>query len=88
METIGEKLKIAREYLGLTQEQVAKTLGISRNAIINIENNSRSVKSNELFKSLAEKFHLRGGGNPGMAQGGGTYDANILEELKIIVENL
>ena len=49
MKTIGEKLKIAREYLGLTQEQVAKTLGISRNAIINIENNSRSVKSNELF---------------------------------------
>ena len=49
---------------------------------------SLSFKSNELFKSLAEKFHLRGGGNPGMAQGGGTYDANILEELKIIVENL
>ena len=47
---IGEKLKAAREFLGLTQEQVASTLNMTRNMIVNIENNNRSIKSDELYK--------------------------------------
>ena len=46
----GEKLKIAREFLELTQEQAALILGMTRNQIVNIENNKRSVKSDELYK--------------------------------------
>lgn len=50
MKKIGEKLKAAREYLGLTQEQVASVLEMTRNMIVNIENNNRTVKSEELYK--------------------------------------
>ena len=46
----GEKLKAAREFLGLTQEQVASTLNMTRNMIVNIENNNRAIKSDELYK--------------------------------------
>ena len=46
----GARLKAAREFLGLTQEQVATTLNMTRNMIVNIENDKRNVKSNELYK--------------------------------------
>lgn len=46
----GEKLKIAREFLELTQEQVALILDMTRNQIVNIENNKRTVKPDELYK--------------------------------------
>lgn len=46
----GEKLRAAREFLGLTQEQVASTLDMTRNIIVNIENNKRAIKSDELYK--------------------------------------
>ena len=50
MKKCGEKLRKAREFLGLTQEQVASTLNMTRNVIVNIENNKRSIKSDELYK--------------------------------------
>lgn len=50
MKNIGKKLKAAREFLGLTQEQVASTLNMTRNMIVNIENNNRTIKSDELYK--------------------------------------
>ena len=50
MEQFGERLRTAREFLGLTQSQVASTLNMTRNMIVNIENNNRTVKSDELYK--------------------------------------
>ena len=50
MKSCGKKLKAAREFLGLTQEQVATTLNLTRNIIVNIENDNRSVKADELYK--------------------------------------
>lgn len=50
MKNSGERLKAAREFLGLTQEQVASTLNMTRNIIVNIENNNRAIKSDELYK--------------------------------------
>lgn len=46
----GEKLRAAREFLGLTQEQVATIMNMTRNMIVNIENNKRAIKSEELYK--------------------------------------
>ena len=34
MRSCGEKLKAAREFLGLTQEQVASSLNLTRNIIV------------------------------------------------------
>ena len=49
MKKSGDKLRAAREFLGLTQDQVASTLNMTRNSIVNIENNNRSIKSEELY---------------------------------------
>ena len=50
MNELGTRLKKAREYLGLTQEDVAKLLGVSRVIITNIESGTRKVSADELEK--------------------------------------
>ena len=50
MKSYGEKLRAAREFLGLTQDQVASTLNLTRNIVVNIENDKRAIKSDELYK--------------------------------------
>jgi transcriptional regulator with XRE-family HTH domain len=47
-QALGERLKEAREYVGLKQEDVAKKLGIPRSALSNIEAGSRKVDAIEL----------------------------------------
>lgn len=47
-EKIGIKLRKAREYLNLTQEQVANILNVGRDAIIRIEKGTRKVSAEEL----------------------------------------
>ena len=49
MKSCGEKLRAVREFLGLTQDQVASTLNLTRNIIVNIENDKRSIKADELY---------------------------------------
>lgn len=50
MNNLNLRLKKAREYLGLTQEDVAKLLGVSRVIITNIELGIRKVSAEELLK--------------------------------------
>ena len=50
MKNLGTRLKEAREYLGLTQEDVAKLMGVSREIITNIEAGTRKVSAEELSK--------------------------------------
>src|SRR5262245_14660989 len=45
---LGERLKEAREYMGLKQDDVAKKLGIPRSALSNIEAGTRKVDAIEL----------------------------------------
>lgn len=52
---MGERLRQAREYLGFSQEEVAKYLGISRSALSNIETGQRKVDALEL-KKLASLY--------------------------------
>lgn len=47
-EKVGFKLKKAREYLNLTQEQVANILKLGRDAIIRIEKGTRKITADEL----------------------------------------
>lgn len=54
---IGERLKSAREYLGLSQEEVAKVIGIPRSALSAIESGVRGVDVLEL-KALAKLYKL------------------------------
>ena len=50
MNELGTRLKKAREYLGLTQDDVAKLIGVSRVTITNIETGTRKVSAEELSK--------------------------------------
>ena len=52
---VAEKLRTAREYLGLSQEEVAASVSISRSAISLVENGQRKVDSLEL-KAFANLY--------------------------------
>jgi transcriptional regulator with XRE-family HTH domain len=52
---IGERLKEARKYLGLTQEDVAAYLKIPRTALVDIESGQRRVDALE-FSRLAQLY--------------------------------
>ncbi|KIX36900.1 helix-turn-helix domain-containing protein [Burkholderia pseudomallei] len=47
---LAQRLRDAREYAGLSQEEVASALGISRPAVTNIEAGLRKVEAVELDK--------------------------------------
>ena len=50
MKSLGTRLRETREAEGLTQEDVAKMLKVSRVSITNIENDARKVTAEELAK--------------------------------------
>lgn len=54
-QVLGARLKEAREYIGLKQEQVATHLGIPRTGVSDIEKGKRSVSAIEL-KKLAHLY--------------------------------
>ena len=45
-----------------------------------------NIKANDLFKQLAAKYNLKGGGNPFMAQGGGNKNLSIIEDIKELIK--
>ncbi|MGH3868352.1 MAG: helix-turn-helix domain-containing protein [Pseudonocardiaceae bacterium] len=53
---LGERLRSAREYLGLSQGDVAEFLGLSRPAVTNMETGNRKVSADELAR-LARLYH-------------------------------
>jgi transcriptional regulator with XRE-family HTH domain len=53
--TLGERLRDAREYLGFSQEDISRYLGVPRSALSLIETGQRKVDAFEL-KRLAELY--------------------------------
>ncbi|AVI86957.1 Helix-turn-helix domain-containing protein [Pseudomonas syringae pv. tomato] len=45
---IAERLRTAREYLGLSQAEIAQLVGLTRTAITGIESGARKVEATEL----------------------------------------
>jgi transcriptional regulator with XRE-family HTH domain len=52
---LGERLRDARKYLGLSQEEVAAYLRIPRTALVDVESGQRRVEAIELTK-LAQLY--------------------------------
>ncbi len=57
MKTLYERIKKARMDLHLSQEYVAKMIGVSRTAIVEIESDRRKVSAEELRK-FSELFQI------------------------------
>lgn len=49
-QTLGERLRVAREYVGLKQEDVARHLSVPRSALSHIEAGQRKVDALELTR--------------------------------------
>lgn len=57
MITIGRKIKEFREALGISQQELADTLGVSRPTVSQIENGERKIYAEEI-KKLAKIFNI------------------------------
>ena len=55
--SIAERIKLLRKELGLTQEEVAKQLGVSRATVSQMESGERKITAEELYK-LANIFNV------------------------------
>lgn len=51
--SLGNRLREAREYLGLSQDEVAKAIGLTRSAVSLVESGQRKVDAIELKKFAA-----------------------------------
>ena len=65
---LGTRLREAREYLGLSQDEVAKYLGVPRTALSHIESGQRRIDALEM-KKVARLYkqqvaHFTGGDQP------------------------
>jgi len=56
-QTIGDRIKLLRESQGWRQDELAKKIGLGREALSGIENNHRQVKAEELGK-LADYLNV------------------------------
>ena len=73
---LGERLKASREYLGLSQEEVAKSIGIPRSALSAIELGQRGIDALEL-KALAKVY----GVSVGYLTGETTVNPDLLSDV-------
>ncbi len=64
---LAERLREAREYVGLSQEEAAKHLGVPRTAMTNMETGQRRVDALEL-KNLARLYKRPAGFFTGEAE--------------------
>lgn len=49
------------------------------------KNKALPLLANEVFKGIATTFELKGGGNPGISQGGGMYSNELVEHCKQLI---
>ena len=54
----GEKLKEQRKKRGLTQENLAKAIGVRRSTIVNYENGASHPQDRNVYFKLAELFNV------------------------------
>ncbi len=73
---LGERLRDARKYLGLKQEEVATYLKIPRTALTDIENGQRRVEAIELTR-LARLYRQSVGYFTGEEDAGARYTAEV-----------
>ena len=76
---LGERLRTAREYLGLTQQEAGDAVGLSRTAISLIEGAERKLETFEL-KRLAALYQ-----RPIIDFTGGEVERDLPEDLQLLL---
>ena len=85
MKSVGQNIKKIRKEKGITQEEMAKILGISRSYLANLEAGRKNVGENTINK-MAEKsgmsaYYLTTGEKT-------TYDMNVVELDKLVEDEV
>lgn len=82
---LGERLKVARTSMGLSQDDLAKKIGASRGVITNIEHNKVETPQPIVVKALCDALNidqewlLNGKGNM-------TPDNDAIKSAKVLAE--
>jgi transcriptional regulator with XRE-family HTH domain len=82
---LGERLKEARKYLGLKQEEVAAYLKIPRTALTDIENGQRRVEALELAR-LARLYRQPVGHFTGEDEASASLPADVAHLARSVAE--
>jgi len=66
MQTVGDRIRQVREQVGMTQDAVAASAGLSKGFISEVENNKRNISAQNLLKvanalSASVQYLLEGG---------------------------
>lgn len=84
---LGTRIRDLRKSLGLTQDQLAKQVGISRASLANIEGGRQQVLVHHLF-ALAHGLHLESPAQLLLAPQGGGRKRGAAAELPLSGEGL
>src|SRR5204863_3732463 len=82
---LGDKLREARKYLGLKQEEVAAYLKIPRTALTDIENGQRRVEALELAR-LARLYRQPVGHFTGEDEASASLPADVAHLARSVAE--
>lgn len=80
--TIGEKIKVAREHFGYSQEELAKKAGISRTYVIQLENNHSSKPSAAILFRVAAALETTIGHLLGKVESLQTSDLKLSPDME------
>lgn len=58
MRTFSERFKTLRQQKGLTQEQLADALHITKQAVSHYERGTREPKNQEMYEAIADFFNV------------------------------
>ncbi|SJZ52081.1 alanyl-tRNA editing protein [Anaerorhabdus furcosa] len=56
--------------------------------VVVAKNKSIDIQANEIFKSIAQTYELKGGGNPVISQGGGIYSSDLVNHCKSLINKM
>ena len=82
--TIGERVKIARQELGFTQQEFGDRLGIARNTIASYEIGRREP-TGQTIRSICREFHVD---YIWLTQGVGDMFQSVDDDLTAMVDNI
>jgi len=83
--SIGERLKAARKKRGISQDELAKSIGVSRGVITNIEYDKVNTPQLIILEAMVQKLKIR---KEWLIEGQGDMDNNsdVLQSAKTLAE--